>query len=191
MVALRNRAWAGALLAVLTAVSPARADERLWDALSRGGQVVLVRHAATVPGVGDPPGFRLGDCDSQRNLSAEGRAQASRIGTDFRRRGIAPAEVLTSRWCRCQDTARLAFGSATPWPALDSFFGEPYRSDAQSGLVRQRIAEFRGPGTLVLVTHQVNITALTGLFPAQGEMIVLTPTPEGGRLLGRLPPPAR
>lgn len=187
----RSRAWAGALLAVLAAASPARADERLWDALRQGGQVVLVRHAATVPGVGDPPGFRLGDCGSQRNLSTEGRAQATRLGADFRHRAIAPAEVLTSRWCRCQDTARLAFGTATPWPALDSFFGDPERSDAQTRAVRQRIAGFRGGGTLVLVTHQVNITALTGLAPAPGELVVVTPTPEGGRVLGRIPATAR
>lgn len=191
LLAGRSRAWAGALLAVLAAASPARADERLWDALRQGGQVVLVRHAATVPGVGDPPGFRLGDCGSQRNLSTEGRAQASRIGADFRRRGIVPPEVLTSRWCRCQDTARLAFGTATPWPTLDSFFGEPERSDAQTSAVRQRIAGFRGGGTLILVTHQVNITALTGLVPAPGELVIVTPTPDGGRVLGRIPPSSR
>lgn len=178
-------------LMALTFAPAAYADDPLWSALRQGGHVVLMRHSVTTPGVGDPPEFRLGDCATQRNLSAEGQTQARDIGASLRGRGIAIAEVLSSRWCRCLETARLAFGRATPWPALDSFFGEPGRSDAPSAMVRQRIAEFRGPGTLVLVTHQVNITALTGLFPAQGEMIVLAPTPEGGRLLGRLPPPVR
>jgi len=180
-----------AILAALVAAPAVGADDPLWSALRQGGHVVLMRHAVTMPGVGDPPDFRLGDCATQRNLSAEGQTQARDIGAGLQRRNIVIADVLSSRWCRCLETARLAFARVTPWPALDSFFSEPGRRDAQTGMVRQRIAEFRGPGTLVLVTHQVNITALTGLFPAQGEMIVLAPTPEGGRVLGRLPPVTR
>ena len=180
---------AGAALLVLISAPAARASESLWNALEQGGHVVLLRHAATVPGSGDPPGFRLDDCRTQRNLSADGRRDAQRLGADFRRRRIVLNEVLTSQWCRCRDTAQLAFGKSSPWPALNSFFDNPAASGPPSDEVRRRIAAFSGPGTLVLVTHQVNITALTGLVPAMGEMLVLLPTPAGGRVLGRIPPP--
>ncbi|MGH8618954.1 MAG: histidine phosphatase family protein [Burkholderiales bacterium] len=183
-------AIAGTATLLLLAAPAARASESLWNALEQGGHVVLLRHAATVPGNGDPPGFRLDDCRTQRNLSAGGRHDAQNLGAEFRRRKIAVHEVLASEWCRCRDTAHLAFGSSRPWPALNSFFDNPAGGNPSSDEVRRRIAAFRGPGTLVLVTHQVNITALTGLVPAPGEMLVIVPTPAGGRALGRLPPAA-
>ncbi len=186
-----KRRFACALVAVpaLLAAAAACANDAPWQALRQGGHVALLRHAVTEPGTGDPPGFRLGECNTQRNLSAEGRAQARRLGAEFQRHGVAVTAVLSSHWCRCLDTARLAFGQAVPWAALDSFFANAERSGPQSAELRRRIAGFSGSGTLVLVTHQVNITALTGLVPAQGELVVLAPTPEGGRVVGRLPPP--
>src|SRR5437868_6308691 len=96
-----------------------------WTALASGEpKVLLIRHAEA-PGVGDPPGFRLGDCATQRNLSEKGRAQAGSIGDALRRRGVPVAKVLTSQWCRCRDTARLLdVGPVEDAPALNSFFDE-------------------------------------------------------------------
>lgn len=84
----------------------------------------MLLHRAAEPGIGDPPGFRLGVCATQRQLSEQGRAQSQRIGAWFSARGLAPAEVRSSAWCRCLDTATLAFGRARAWTALNSFFGD-------------------------------------------------------------------
>jgi broad specificity phosphatase PhoE len=181
-------AGAGLVLAVLAA-GRAGAEDAAWDALRGGGQVVLIRHASTVAGLGDPPGFRLDDCATQRNLSDAGRAEARRIGAAFRRHGIPVDRVLSSRWCRCLETARLAFGRVEPWPALDSFFDDRGREPEQTRAVLALMAESHVGGNLVLVTHQVNITALTGIVPAMGELIVLTPQAGGTvRITGRIRP---
>ena len=168
--------------------APAPATEAAWDALWGGGKVALIRHALA-PGTGDPPGFVLEDCATQRNLSDEGRAQATRIGEAFRTNGVPVDQVLSSGWCRCIDTASLAFGAAEVWPPLHSFFGDTGSEPTQTAETRARAATWAGPGTLVLITHQVNITALTGIFPDSGEVIVLAPVPElpaGFAVVGRI-----
>ncbi len=148
-----------------------------------------MRHATTEPGVGDPPGFRLDDCATQRNLSEAGREDARRISAAFRARGVPIGRVLSSRWCRCLETARLAFGTVEPWPPLDSFFDDRSREPQQTQAVRRRVGEHPASGNLVLVTHQVNIRALTGLDAASGEMIILTPRGGGNfQVAGRLAP---
>ena len=96
--------------------------------------------------------------------------------------------VRSSIWCRCLDTATLAFGMANPWLPLNSFFRNRDREPGQTGAVREVVSRHRG-STLILVTHQVNITALTGLYPAEGEMIVLTPQGGDFTVAGRLKPP--
>lgn len=163
-----------ALLALTSLTSIAHADDALWKALQGGGHVILIRHATTVPGTGDPPGYRLEDCASQRNLSDAGRAEAKRIGEVFRERKVPVGEVRASLWCRCIDTARLAFGKVQAWSPLNSFFDTPNMSGPATAAVRQHLATLKpGPDNLVLVTHQVNISALTGVYPAMGEMVVL------------------
>ena len=164
-------------------VSPAT----LWTALRSGGHIALMRHAEA-PGTGDPAGFRLDDCSTQRNLSAAGREQARRIGQRFRDQGVEIARVLSSRWCRCLETARLLeLGSVEPYPILDSFFQQPERGPQQTAELRRFVSEVRNGPSLVLVTHQVNITALTGVFPQSGEMVVIRPGGNGGfTVLGRL-----
>lgn len=162
-------------------------DEALWQRLRGNGVIVLMRHAATTPGVGDPPGFDLGKCATQRNLSAAGRDDARAIGAAFRHHNIVPGGVWSSRWCRCLETARLAFDGVKPEPTLDSMF----KVDEASGAARvrdlhNRLEEWRGVGPLVLVTHDVNIRALTGEYVAQGEM-VLTVLRDGRlEVIGRL-----
>jgi len=170
----------------------AAADETVWQRLAAGGQVVLLRHATTVPGFGDPPGFRLGDCATQRNLSAAGREEARRIGAQLRARNIPVGEVRSSRWCRCLETAELAFGrAADPWPLLDSLHEHPERRDTQTEALRRALAEVPARGNLFLVTHQANVIALTGTALAPGEMVVLTPRGDGRlETVGRISPSA-
>ena len=159
----------------------------LWNILRGGGNVLLIRHAQTIPGFGDPPGFRLNDCSSQRYLSDDGRAQSQRIGDRFRAEKVPVAQVLSSEWCRCYETAELAFGKHELWPPLNSFFEDYSTRDEQTQAVFKRIESFAGEGNLVLVTHQVNITALTGRAVSQGEAVVVRPDPERGfQVLGNI-----
>ncbi|QRM30997.1 histidine phosphatase family protein [Microvirga sp. VF16] len=174
-------------LLVLAWPQALHASEEVWQALRAGGTIGLFRHASA-PGAGDPANFRLEDCATQRNLSAEGRRQAQAIGEQFRARQIPVERVLSSRWCRALDTARLAFGNLTESsPPLDSFFSDRDQEPAQTRAVRQIVQDWRSRGVLVLVTHQVNITALTGIFPDEGEMLVLRPKPGADfDLVGRI-----
>lgn len=175
----------GALLLLLSAgLLPAAASTPapdVWAELRKPGAIVLIRHALA-PGVGDPPGFRLNDCPTQRNLSDEGRAQARRLGEQFRERGVRVGQVISSQWCRTRETARLAFGNAVrDEPAFNSFFGQDGAArDSQTARARELLARWKGPDTLVVVTHQVNITALTGLGAASGEAVVLARDGQGG-----------
>lgn len=148
----------------------------VWAELRAGtGLVVLLRHAQTTPGTGDPPEFRLDDCATQRNLSDEGRAQAARIGQAFRERGVPVARVLTSQWCRCVDTAELLdLGPVEVAPMLNSFFEDRATEPEQTRQVRRAIAAHRGrPGVIVMVTHMVNISAAAGVSVPQGGALVV------------------
>lgn len=156
-----------------------------WTRLREGGNVVLMRHATTEPGVGDPPDFRLGECATQRNLSAEGREQARRVGEAFRREAIRLDEVRSSAWCRCVDTAQLAFGRHVVWSPINSFFGSASAREAQTREVLTAVRALRAPTNWMLVTHQVNITALTGEYLAMGEVFVTRPEGERLRVLAR------
>jgi broad specificity phosphatase PhoE len=171
---------------------PAAASDAVWSLLRGGGQVVLLRHGTTTPGVGDPPGFRLEDCATQRNLDDEGRSESRRIGAAFRARGIPVGQVLSSPWCRCLETARLAFGRAERWTALDNLFGNRSREAEQVAAMRERVSQRPSDGNLILVTHGSTIQALTGQSVAMGEFLVVTPEAGGGRfrVAGRIAPSA-
>ena len=172
-----RRAFLLALLAIVA--TAASADEAAaWAALRAGGHVALIRHASTEPGLGDPPGYKLGDCSTQRNLSAQGREESRRIGERLRREGVAIGKVYTSPWCRCRDTAREAFGKAEEWEALSSFFDMAHREAELTERVKKRIGTYstRKPaGTVFMVTHNVNIAALTRLSVGMGEIVVIRP----------------
>ncbi len=141
--------------------------------LARGPHVLLMRHAITEPGVGDPPGYRLDDCASQRNLSAEGREQSRRIGAALRAAGVTLGEVRASAWCRCRDTAQLAFGRHEVWPALNSFFDDRAAEPGRTAELRAFVAAHRGGTVPMMVTHQVNITAATGLYAGFGQVVAV------------------
>ena len=163
-----------ALAVVVNSASPSfAADQGLWQALKSGGHLALLRHAIA-PGTGDPSNFVLGNCATQRNLSQDGRAQAERIGDRFRASGIAAAKVYSSQWCRCLETAELLrLGPVEELPALNSFFRRNELSDPRTRALKTWIEGTNLGEPTVLVTHQVNITALTGVFPASGELVVV------------------
>jgi phosphohistidine phosphatase SixA len=141
------------------------------------GSVLLLRHALA-PGVGDPPGFRLSDCGTQRNLNEAGRAQAQRLGAALRaqagEQGARVGAVWSSMWCRCLETARLAFPdlSVLPQPALNSFFEDRSQAAAQTQHALAALATWRGPGVLVVVTHMVNVQSLTGVTLGSGQGVL-------------------
>ena len=156
-----------------------------WTALRNGG-IALIRHA-TAPGTGDPAGFALGRCETQRNLDAVGRAEAVRIGAAFRAQGVAVGRVLASQWCRTRETADLAFPSrVSAEPIFNSFYDNAANDPRQTAAASTLLRAWKGPGAMVVVTHQVNITALTGVFPASGEVIVVVPDGDRLKLVGRI-----
>ncbi len=164
------------------------ADEALWGKLREGGHVLLIRHAATEAGTGDPPGFKLEDCASQRNLSEAGREEARKLGRVLKWRAINVAEVRSSRWCRCLDTAQLAFGFAEPWEVLNSLYNDPGREARLVKEVAALAATVKPPRNVALVTHNFNIRALTGVSPATAEIIVVESEAGKLKLVGRLAP---
>lgn len=163
-------------------------DTAAVDALRSGG-VLLLRHARTEPGIGDPPGFLIGDCSTQRNLSATGRAQARAAGNALRARGVTVDAVYSSAWCRCIDTAKEMFPEleVEVLPALNSFFAGQGDRERQTAALRQWITALDADRRVALVTHQVNVLALTGDNLAMGEAVVVQADRRGNlRAAGRL-----
>jgi phosphohistidine phosphatase SixA len=172
------------VFALLLTLLPVLAQANDWDALRQPGAVAIMRHALA-PGGSDPARFDLSDCSTQRNLDDRGRAQATRIGQELRDRGITFRAVLTSQWCRCRDTAELlSVGPVRAEPALNSFFGDYSTADAQTEAATQIVANAQGLS--MLVTHQVNVTALTDIFPASGEIVVIRWAEGKIEVLGRI-----
>jgi broad specificity phosphatase PhoE len=161
-----------------------------WALLRQPGLVVFMRHsdAPGDGGYGDPPGFRLEDCTTQRNLSDEGRAHARRTGEAFRSRGVVFDRVLSSPWCRCKETASLATGQAAElFVALSNLVGRSEHRDAQVKAIKAYLAGLDGKTRVLLVTHGIVINALTGIQPASGEMVIIRPDPGGEpKVIGRL-----
>jgi phosphohistidine phosphatase SixA len=166
------------LLSVCTAFFawPAQSTP-LLDTLTDGQHVLMIRHA-DAPGFSDPPGFKLGDCSTQRNLGERGRKQAKELGVWLNKQGITSAAVLSSAWCRCEETARLlALGVVTTVPELGSFFQNMSDSGPQTNALKALLAKrlkAPAPGKpMILVTHQVNISAFTGTSVSQGELLLV------------------
>jgi phosphohistidine phosphatase SixA len=172
------------------AIAQAEEGSELWSLLRQGtGYTVMLRHAFA-PGTGDPANFRLGDCATQRNLSEVGRQQAVQIGETFRQYQIPVDAVFSSQWCRCLETARLMnLGEVEPLPAINSFFQDRMTEPEQTAQVRQLILDRRNTlGVTILVTHQVNITAITGIVPGSGGMVVLRAQGDEVALIGEISP---
>jgi phosphohistidine phosphatase SixA len=183
-----------ALLLSFCSLGTAQADDALWAKLREGGRVALIRHAEAPGGTGDPANFRLDDCATQRNLSERGKAEARELGERMRAHKIAIGKILASQWCRCRETATLmALGAVEDAATFNNAFALGDRRDALTEGARDLIANWQGPGTLVVVTHGANILPLTGIHPAQAEIVVVEPDPSAaGKLktLGRIAPGA-
>lgn len=169
--------WIAILCPVSGFSSDGKAD--LWAALKTGDSFVLLRHASA-PGMGDPEYFDVEDCSTQRNLSDAGRKQATAIGDLFRAHGIEKARVYSSQWCRCLDTATLlSLGPVEVLPYLNSFFQQYERRESQTENLMKWIDKQRIEQVVVLVTHQVNITSLTGVYPSSGELVIVNRSKSG------------
>ena len=183
------RVWALLLLLVGTSAGVALAHEQaLLRQMQTGNAVLIIRHALA-PGVGDPDGFDLDDCSTQRNLNQAGRDQAKAIGQWLRNRGIRNVKLYSSQWCRCLETAQLMqMGTVAPLVALNSFFQRPEQREPNLSALRAFIAENTQPGELmIMVTHQVTISGITGQWVESGHGKLLRPTEAGGiELLGEL-----
>ena len=188
-----DRLTLAALAVFLAAGQASAADEReAWAALAGGGHIALIRHGNAPPGYGgDPPGFRFDDCKTQRNLDDKGRAQGKARGEAFRNHGVRVDRTLSSPVCRCMDTASLmAVGTVeSSWALV------PDRDPTNRARLRELkeiVSTWRGPGTLVLVSHGFTIEPLIGIVPDQAEVVVLKPTPGSERavaVVGRIPAP--
>ncbi len=178
LVWMVKRLWLISLMPIVCGILFAAGDvyaqeSAVWKALKSGNHFALIRHAKA-PGTGDPPQFELGSCATQRNLSRAGRNQAAAIGKRFRANGIETVRVYSSQWCRCLETARLlALGPVHELPALNSFYQRYEREQLQTQLLKEWLAKQDLTEPMVLVTHQVNITALTNVYPASGEIVIV------------------
>ncbi|MEP3116178.1 histidine phosphatase family protein [Nisaea sp.] len=160
------------LCAAPTQSTEASTLETGWARLKEPGTVAIMRHAIA-PGTGDPGNFRIGDCSTQRSLDERGREQARRIGAAVRASGVKIDRILSSQWCRCVETAKLLeVGTVEQLASLNSFFEERSTESAQTEALRAFLNRLSDDETVLLVTHQVNITALTGVFPASGEVVL-------------------
>ncbi|WP_277278797.1 histidine phosphatase family protein [Thalassospira lucentensis] len=162
-----------------------------WEILAEPGVHALMRHAIA-PGTGDPAQFKLGDCSTQRNLDDTGKSQARTTGKLIRAQGIAIDIVLSSQWCRCLETAALLdLAAVQEEPALNSFFSDRGMQNSQTNQTIERLGSLPTGMKALMVTHQVNITALTGIYPQSGEIILIRVTDNGDiTTVGRLMPDA-
>jgi phosphohistidine phosphatase SixA len=158
-----------------------------WKALRAGGHVALMRHADAPGGVGDPPGFRVDDCATQRNLSEKGRGDAEKIGSRLKGEGIAFEKILSSPWCRCIDTVRLMdLGTIETEVTFGNVVVLKDQRQTLTARARALIAQWTAGGNLLVVSHGANIQALTGVWLASGEIVVVKGGSDRAEPVGRL-----
>ena len=154
-------------------LNPANSNEKLINSLREGGKLIFIRHAYA-PGNGDPENFNLKDCSSQRNLNQEGINQSKKIGFFFTQNKIQIDKVLTSKWCRCKDTAKYAFDNYKTFSALNSFYDARFAKNKAEQIknLKKYILNWNSKKNLVLVTHFVVISEILGTASSSGEIIV-------------------
>ena len=157
----------------LTTSIKADLNKKLIEKLDEGGKIIFIRHAYA-PGSGDPDNFNLNDCSTQRNLSEEGREQAKLIGKFFRENHIKVDKVLSSEWCRCKETAKIAFRNFSTNSFLNSFYNPLFAKnrDKQVKELNNYIETLKTNGNLILVTHYVLISEVLNYNPSSGEIVV-------------------
>jgi len=173
---------------IVAAINAHAESKSLLEQMKAGGHILMIRHAMA-PGSGDPKNFQIGDCSTQRNLDDRGRSQARAIGEWLRSNGIEKARMFSSQWCRCQETANLInLGPVVQLPALNSFYERP--QDREPNLKALRIflsKQTAQEELLILVTHFVTISEITGEGVSSGEGVVLRIKEKGAfEVAGRL-----
>ena len=163
------------IIIFISLTTPIKADlyKNLINQLEDGGKLIFIRHAYA-PGNGDPAGFNLNDCSTQRNLSEDGRKQAQRIGEFFTKNKIEIDKVLSSEWCRCKETAKIAFKNFSTNNFLNSFYSSKYakNKDKQVKELNDYINKFKSDKNLILITHYVLISEILNYGPSSGEIVV-------------------
>ena len=157
----------------LTTTVKADLNKKLINQLEEGGKLIFIRHAYA-PGSGDPDNFNLNDCSTQRNLSKEGQRQAKYIGEFFRNNKVKIDKVLSSEWCRCKETAQIAFKKFSTKKFLNSFYSSKFAKNKNKQVkeLSNYVKEFNGKKNLILITHYVLISEVLGYAPSSGEIVV-------------------
>tara|TARA_B100000963_G_C22597197_1_gene658444 strand:- start:1363 stop:1926 length:564 start_codon:yes stop_codon:yes gene_type:complete len=161
------------------------ASEQAWNLAQEGNKIILIRHSLA-PGGGDPPGFKIDNCKTQRNLNSKGINQSKKIGKLFKKNKVPIDKVLSSQWCRCKDTAKYAFGKYDVFTALNSTFQSPYNKNEGQQLKKlySYIKKWNGRDkNLILITHYSIITAVTNAVPSSGEIVI---TDKNFKVLGTI-----
>ena len=191
---MRNTIAAIALIGVFAPQGAVASEKDPWNIWDQAGVHALMRHALA-PGTGDPANFPVGDCKTQRNLDETGQNQARETGNQIRKRGIAIDTIFSSQWCRCLETAiLLELAPVSEEPALNSFFRDRSTADQQTDQLIARLNTLPKNSKMFLITHQVNITKLTGIYPRSGEIILIRLDENGtvktlARLMAKEAPP--
>ena len=163
------------LIILICIISPVKADlnQNIISELKKGGKIIFIRHAYA-PGGGDPNNFDLNDCDTQRNLNDDGRLQSKKIGDFFKNNKISIEKVYSSEWCRCKETASIAFRSFETKKFLNSFFSERFAKNRENQVenFNKFMNNWNGKGNLIFMTHYVVISEILNYAPASGEIIV-------------------
>ena len=163
------------LIIFICIISPVKADlnQNMISELKKGGKIIFIRHAYA-PGGGDPKNFNINDCNTQRNLNSEGRIQSKKIGDFFKKNKIFIEKVYSSEWCRCKETASIAFENFETKNFLNSFFSEQFVENRQNQIkdLNRFIKNWNGNGNLIFVTHYVVISELLNYAPSSGELVI-------------------
>ena len=163
------------IIIFISLTTPIKADlnKNLLNQLEDGGKLIFIRHAYA-PGGGDPNNFNLDDCSTQRNLNNEGREQAKHIGEFFKKNKIQIDKVLSSEWCRCKETAKIAFKNFSTNSFLNSFYSSNYakNKEKQIEMLNDYVNKFKSEKNLVFVTHYVLISEVLNYAPSSGEIVV-------------------
>ena len=163
------------IIILISLTTPIKADlnKNLLNQLEDGGKLIFIRHAYA-PGGGDPNNFNLDDCSTQGNLNNEGREQAKYIGEFFKKNKIEIDKVLSSEWCRCKETAKIAFKNFSTNSFLNSFYSSKYRKnkEKQIEMLNDYVKKFKSKQNLIFVTHYVLISEVLNYAPSSGEIVV-------------------
>ncbi len=157
----------------LTSLVKADSNKKLFNQLEDGGKLIFIRHAYA-PGSGDPNNFNLNDCSTQRNLSDDGRKQAKYIGKFFKEKKIKIDKVISSEWCRCKETAKIAFKNFSTNSFLNSFYSYKFAKNKskQINALNDYVNKFKSNKNLVFITHYVLISEVLNYGPSSGEIVI-------------------